>query len=261
MRVRIQPDRPFKQPCSSISRADAYYPALTRHSSVNHPPFLAVAVAASRLANIQKSEARILHEHLSLAVSNSTEPVIQTPSTRTFMNITVTPENYLSPLTAADAEDITAHLQDYEVSRYTRLIPHPYTLEMARGWLVGIADDARHNGRQTHWAIREQSGRLIGAIELSRNEPGSEHASEIGYWLARPFWGCGIMTRVVKIIVELGFRDFGLCRISAPIFAPNIGSARVLEKNGFVLEGALLRLAYQRDGHFYDGRLYARIRA
>ena len=176
------------------------------------------------------------------------------------MSIVITPDIHLSAITAADAADITAHLQDHEVSRYTLLIPHPYTLEMAHEWIAIIADDVQRNGRETIWAIRESSGRMIGAIELHVGSAGKQHVSEIGYWLAKHWWGRGIMTAVVKAVVERGFREYGVRRITAPIFAPNAGSGRVLEKNGFVVEAPLLRLAYHRDGQFYDGRLYALVR-
>lgn len=176
------------------------------------------------------------------------------------MRIAITPDIHLSAITMADATDITAHLQDHEVSRYTLLIPHPYTLEMAHEWIAGVVDDVQKNGRETIWAIRESSGRMIGAVELQAGSAGKQHVSEIGYWLAKSCWGRGIMTAVVKSVVERGFREFGVRRITAPIFSPNAGSGRVLEKNGFVVEAPLLRLAYLRDGQFYDGRLYALVR-
>lgn len=176
------------------------------------------------------------------------------------MSISVTRDIHLSAITAADAEVITAYMQDHEVSRYTRLIPHPYQIEMAQWWIASIADDVTRHGRETIWAIRDATGLLLGAIELHVGDAGREHVSEIGYWLAKPFWGRGIMTAVVRSVIERGFREFGVRRIIAPIFAPNTASARVLEKNGFVIEAPLLRQAYHRDGQYFDGRLYALVR-
>ncbi len=176
------------------------------------------------------------------------------------MIIFVTTDIHLSVITATDAADLTAHLQDPDVSRYMLLLPQPYTLELAEQWIKHAADDVKRNGRQTIWAIREASGRMIGEIELHVGAPCREHVSDIGYWLAKPYWGRGIMTAVIKTVVELAFRDLGIKRITAPIFILNIASARVLEKNGFVVEAPLLRHAYQRNGQFYDARLYALVR-
>jgi RimJ/RimL family protein N-acetyltransferase len=50
-----------------------------------------------------------------------------------------------------------------------------------------------------------------------------------------------------------------LIRITANVFAFNLGSARVLEKSGFQLEG-FLRKHYKKDGKIFDGKLYAKIR-
>jgi RimJ/RimL family protein N-acetyltransferase len=176
------------------------------------------------------------------------------------MIISVTQGIHLSPLTMADEADLTAHLQDPDVSRHMLLLPHPYTPELARKWIEHAAGDVARNGRQTIWAIREASGRMIGEIELHAGLPAREHVSDIGYWLAKPYWGRGIMTAVVKAMVEVAFGEFGVRRITAPIFALNIASARVLEKNGFLIEAPLLRRAYQRHGQFYDATLYALVR-
>ena len=176
------------------------------------------------------------------------------------MTIIISRDIHLSPIQHTDREDIIAHLQDREVSRYTLLIPYPYLAEHADQWLAHLGNDVTRNGRETIWAIRESSGHKIGAVELSTGGPGKQHCAEIGYWLAKPFWGRGIMTSVVKSIVELGFREFGVVRVIAPIFTMNLASARVLEKAGFVVEAPLLRKQYQRDGQIFDGRLYARVR-
>ena len=146
------------------------------------------------------------------------------------MRIIVTPEIYLSAIKTADEADLTAHLQDPDISRHMLLLPYPYTTELARRWIAQAASDVQRNGRQTIWAIRDASRRMIGEIELHKGLPASEHVSDIGYWLAIPCWNRGIMTAVVKSMVEVAFRDFGVQRITAPIFAENTASARVLEK-------------------------------
>lgn len=176
------------------------------------------------------------------------------------MRIIATPEIHLSAITTADEADLTAHLQDPDISRHMLLLPNPYTTELARQWIAQAASDVQRNGRQTIWAIRDATGRLIGEIELHKGLPAREHVSDIGYWLAKSHWGRGIMTAVVKSIVEHAFRDLGVQRITAPIFAQNVASARVLEKNGFTVEAPCLRRAYQRNGQFYDARLYALVR-
>ena len=88
---------------------------------------------------------------------------------------------------------------------------------------------------------------------------GQSHRGEIGYWLAKPFWGRGIMTGVVRRVCRHAFEEFGLVKVSAHVFTNNPASARVLEKCGFVEEG-LLRKHFLKDGRFLDAWVFALLR-
>ena len=55
---------------------------------------------------------------------------------------------------------------------------------------------------------------------------------EIGYWLARPFWGNGYIPEAVRAILSLYFA-FGAERIWCAHFPGNDKSRRVIEKCGF----------------------------
>jgi ribosomal-protein-alanine N-acetyltransferase len=81
----------------------------------------------------------------------------------------------------------------------------------------------------------------------------------LGYWLAQPFWGRGIMSEAVAEFTRYAFATFDLVRIFAQPFAGNQASARVLEKAGFACEGCL-RANVLKDGRILDSLLYARVR-
>jgi [ribosomal protein S5]-alanine N-acetyltransferase len=85
---------------------------------------------------------------------------------------------------------------------------------------------------------------------------GKSHRGEIGYWLAKPFWGRGVMTAVVQGLCQHASEEFGLVKITAHVFSHNPASARVLEKCGFQQED-FLRNHYLKDGKFIDARLFA----
>jgi RimJ/RimL family protein N-acetyltransferase len=71
-------------------------------------------------------------------------------------------------------------------------------------------------------------GALVGGIAFtpSRVEP----AAELGYWLARAWWGQGIATRAVGLLLhEVSRRP-----LFATVAAHNHASLRVLAKHGFV---------------------------
>ena len=67
------------------------------------------------------------------------------------------------------------------------------------------------------------------------------------------------MTDVVRSACSFAIREWKLVRITAHVFEFNAASARVLEKNGFQLEGHL-RKHHRKGDVFIDSRLYAQVR-
>jgi [ribosomal protein S5]-alanine N-acetyltransferase len=179
------------------------------------------------------------------------------------MELRVNDQVRLSEIREADKPALVRHLAHKEIYNWTLRIPYPYTEADADAWLPLVAADTAKYGRPVTWAIRDEQDRLIGVVGLDgiETEPSfRSHRAEIGYWLAKSYWGRGIMTDVVRAVCEHGHREFGLVRITANVFAGNVASMRVLEKCGFVCEGPLLKKAYQKDDRFIDGRLYALVR-
>jgi RimJ/RimL family protein N-acetyltransferase len=83
--------------------------------------------------------------------------------------------------------------------------------------------------------------------------------AEIGYWLAKPYWGQGIMTDVVRLACDFALAEWKRVRIIAHVFDFNRASARVPEKNGFEFEG-LLRKHHRKDGALLNSRLYTLVK-
>ena len=111
-----------------------------------------------------------------------------------------------------------------------------------------------------HWGIRNTDEALIGGCGFDGFQVGKSHRGEVGYWLAKPLWGRGIMTAVVQRVCQHAFEEFGLVKITAQVFLHNPASARVLEKCGFVQEG-LLRKHCVKDGQYLDARLFALLKS
>ena len=86
-------------------------------------------------------------------------------------------------------------------------------------------------------------------------EIGKSHRAEVGYWLAKTFWGRGIMSAVVRRVCQHAFDEFALVKIIAHVVTHNPASARVLEKCGFQQEG-FLRKHFCKDGKLIDVRLF-----
>jgi len=133
--------------------------------------------------------------------------------------------------------------------------PHPYTASDAEAFL----EAAGRRNPATVYAIASQD-EAIGSIGISLNEDVHRLTAEMGYWLAEPYWGQGIMTETVARFTEYAFECFRLIRIYAEPYAHNFASCRVLEKAGYVLEGRL-QSSVIKDGRILDQCLYARVNA
>lgn len=156
------------------------------------------------------------------------------------------------------ADDVTA-LVKYANNREIWLnlrdgFPHPYTPESGRNFLGAV-------GRQsppTVYAIATAQ-EAIGSIGITINQDVHRLTAEMGYWLAEPYWGKGIMSEAARVFSDFAFERFGLLRIYAEPYARNAASCRVLEKAGFVLEGRM-RCSVVKDGRIMDQFLYARVK-
>jgi ribosomal-protein-alanine N-acetyltransferase len=169
--------------------------------------------------------------------------------------ITVRDGVSLSGIRQEDKAALLEHLQSRDVYATTLNIPHPYLETDADWWIQRRIERTQRLGIEVSFAIRAAQDKLIGVVSADSLESGTSHTAEIGYWLARPFWGQGIMTDAVKAYVEYAFDELQLLRLTAHVLESNIGSARVLEKNGFKLEGNL-RKHFRKDGQLLDARFY-----
>jgi ribosomal-protein-alanine N-acetyltransferase len=172
------------------------------------------------------------------------------------MKIVVSDQVHLSELRPSDKPALVQHLHDRDIYDRTLRIPFPYTEAAADDWLALVAEITKQQGRPVHWAIRTADDALIGACGFDGFQVSKSHRAEVGYWLAKPFWGRGIMTAVVQRICQHAFEEFGLVKIIAHVHPHNPASARVLEKCGFQQEG-FLRKHFLKDGQFVDARLFA----
>lgn len=175
------------------------------------------------------------------------------------MTIPINTDIRLSEITADDEAACLEYLQGPEIYAVTLRIARPYTVTNFRSWLAILSGQRQQNGRSAVWAIRNRAGKMIGACGLDNYIPG-RHLAEMGYWLAKPYWGQGIMTAVAGRICELGFGELGLEKIVAHTFAENAASARVLEKCGFRQEG-YLRKHHRKDDRLIDARVFGRLKS
>lgn len=174
------------------------------------------------------------------------------------MDLQIDDKIRISEITVDDQDSLVEYLQEKQIYDQTCAIPYPYTQKDAQAWIDRILKQKEDYGRTFQWAIRKE-GKLIGCIGFSEFHVGKVHKAEIGYWLGKPYWNQGIMTPVLKAVTQCGLEELQLRRVTANVLCYNPGSARVLQKAGYQLEG-YLRSHYEKDGQILDGFLYAKVK-
>ena len=84
----------------------------------------------------------------------------------------------------------------------------------------------------------------------------SDRSTTIGYWLAAPYQGRGLMTAVVRTLVDHAFDEWRLHRVELRAAPGNRRSRALAERLGFREEG-LLREAERFGDEYRDLVLYA----
>jgi len=93
----------------------------------------------------------------------------------------------------------------------------------------------------------EETGELIGDAGI-RRKPENDWEADIGYEIAPEHWRNGYATETAAALINHGFDQMELHRISSWCIAENVASARVLEKLGLREEGRL------RENEFFKNR-------
>jgi RimJ/RimL family protein N-acetyltransferase len=166
---------------------------------------------------------------------------------------------HLTEFRRSDSDALVEYLDDLDIYANTLRIPHPYTPADAEHWFEITEEAAKLSGLIVQWAIRDETQKLIGGIGLEGFQGDHPHRVEMGYWLAKPFWGHGIMTSVVQAVCRHAFDQLDLVKITAYVFAKNDRSARVLEKCGFEQEG-FCRNHFEKDGEYIDVKWFGLVR-
>ncbi len=106
-----------------------------------------------------------------------------------------------------------------------------------------------------HFAVTlRETGDVAGTCDLRTWGDRSEALT--GYAYQQRYWGQGYATEALRALLDFGFGELGFHRIAANVWAPNLASARVLEKAGMTREGCR-REAALKDGQWYDLLQYA----
>ena len=167
----------------------------------------------------------------------------------------ITPDAILRDWNERDIPSLVKYADNPRIAATMRDgFPSPYTEDSARRF-VAMATE----GSQNLILAIEVDGEAAGGIGIHPLTDVYRCTAEIGYWLAEPFWGRGIVTGAVRALVPVAFDRYDIARLEAGIFSDNPASMRVLEKNGFIRE-AVHHNAITKNGVLMDEVVFARFR-
>jgi RimJ/RimL family protein N-acetyltransferase len=128
------------------------------------------------------------------------------------------------------------YAQDPEVIRYLVWKSHKNIQETVQ--FLSACQQLWSTGKDYAYAItltEEES--LVGMFSLHP----MNLKLEVGYVLARPYWGKGYMTEALRAVIDWALAQPDIVRVQAFCDVDNIASARVMEKAGMTREGLLRR--------------------
>jgi [ribosomal protein S5]-alanine N-acetyltransferase len=137
-----------------------------------------------------------------------------------------------------DAQNITHLLMNYNVSKHLWEIPNPYSIDDALEF-IKCANNDFNTLKALHFAIESKiiprsrnNLKFVGTISVKNIDLVNKKA-DLGYWVGEQYWGRGIATECLKLIIDYAFSaELGLKQLCAYVFPENKASIRVLEKNG-----------------------------
>ncbi len=165
-------------------------------------------------------------------------------------------EILLRELTLADAKLLSEYANNKSIWDNLRdFFPYPYQIEQAEEFIEFVL---KTTPRQ-NFAIR-YGGHFVGIMGIHPFDDIYRKTAELGYWIGEPYWGKGIITAAIPLILKYGWDELNLNRIQASVFEYNRASMKALEKSGFIKEGVMRKRLIKNDQYF-DEHLYAVLRS
>jgi ribosomal-protein-alanine N-acetyltransferase len=166
------------------------------------------------------------------------------------MTIARTRRLLLRRLSMTDGEAMDAVFGDAEVMRFGDGTKSP---AQVRHWIEQWIEQLYDRWGFGMWAVLRRSDQMtIGYCGLSRFPnrvaPGE---TEIGFRLARPFWGQGFATGAVMASRDYALATLKLPKLVALIDPANKASIRVVEKAGFAYEREAMLAGYDHPDRVY----------
>lgn len=147
-------------------------------------------------------------------------------------------------------EIIQLNMNDIELTKYMNAVPYPYAIEDANRYIKFLNVIKDDETMLQLGIFDNQNNEFIGVVSLEGIDFEDQNA-ELGYWIAKKFWGKGYAKEAATVILEYAFKKLDLFRIYATLQKENIKSLALLTSFGFQVEG-LARNSVKNKGVFVD---------
>lgn len=139
-----------------------------------------------------------------------------------------------------DADRLTRYLDNFAVAGNLARVPYPYRLADAKAWLRSWRPD--RPAEDTGFTIDLPGEGLVGHVGFHSDGRGTQ----LGYWLAQPFWNRGLMSEAVGAALHWFFEASDLDVLRSGVFHFNKASLAIQRKYGFVETGTDMLLCLAR---------------
>lgn len=168
--------------------------------------------------------------------------------------VLVTSRLVLRQIAAEDSADLFGFLSDPEVQKYDSEPPlgeageAAALIEKMLGWY--------HEGQALNWGVTQRGeNRLVGFVGFYFWDR-VYFKADLGYTLARPYWGQGFASEAVRALIWFGFEKLELHRINVDTRMDNLASLRLMERLSFRHEGTRRECERSRDGSYQNWGLF-----
>lgn len=160
-----------------------------------------------------------------------------------------TPRLILRPWLETDAETLYKYASDPQVGTPAGWPPHTSvenSLEIIR---------TVFSAPETYAVVLKETGEPIGCCglvppEIFHSKAIADIDAEIGYWLAREYWGNGIIPEAVNVMIDHARNKLKKSTLWIAFYDGNDKSKRVAEKCGFTFHHSELNGSVTE--HFYS---------
>lgn len=165
---------------------------------------------------------------------------------------------YFKALSTNDAQAIHDYASDKDVKRFIGWNLMKSLNETTE--FVELMINRESAGTHLYASVALKSTEEVIGTVMIFNFDKQANQAEVGYVFHKDHWGKGYGSESLALVTDFAFESLNLHKLHASVTDANIGSARILEKNGYKLEGRL-KDHYFIEDKYYDSLLFGKIQA